>query len=80
MYIEFELPQGAGGTAAAHKRFLIRQAVNKWATKHDVAYTEKTVKYTHRICFTDDAICDFFALSYTGTGKFRIVDPLNNLT
>ena len=79
MYIEFPLPTGPGQTGA-HALLLIRKGVVDWATKHSVAYTEKTIKYTHRVCFTDDSVCNFFALSYAGTGEFRIVDPLNNLT
>lgn len=80
MYIEFQLPNESAGQAAAHTLILVRRAVVDWAVKHDVPYTEKTIKYTHRVCFADDTMCNFFALSYTGFGKFRIVDPLNNLT
>ena len=80
MYIEFQLPSGSAGQAAAHKLLLIRRAVVDWSIKHSITYTEKTIKYTHRVCFADDSMCNFFALSYTGTGEFRIVDPLNNLT
>jgi hypothetical protein len=80
MYVEFPLPNGSAGQAAAHTLLLIRKGVVDWAIKHSVAYTEKTIKYTHRVCFADDSMCNFFALSYDGMGKFRIVDPLNNLT
>jgi hypothetical protein len=79
MYIEFALPKGTGQTGA-HALLLIRKCVADWATKHSVAYTEKTIKYTHRVCFEDDSMCNFFALSYDSMGKFRVVDPLNNLT
>lgn len=80
MYVEFQLPNGSAGQAAAHTLILVRRAVVEWAVKHNVTYTEKTIKYTHRVCFADDSMCNFFALSYVGPGKFRIVDPLNNLT
>ncbi len=80
MYIEFHLPNGSAGQAAAHTLILVRRGVVEWATKHHITYTEKTIKYTHRVVFDDDSMCNFFALSYNGPGKFRIVDPLNNLT
>jgi len=80
MYIEFELSSGAGGAAAMHQWFGIRKSVQQWAKQHQVQFQTKVVKYTGRIVFDDDAMCDFFVLSYTGLGKYRIVDPLNNLT
>jgi hypothetical protein len=79
MYIEFQLPNGSAGQAAAHTLLVIRKQVVEWATKHSVQYSEKTVKYTHRIVFEDDSMCNFFALSFEGR-PFRVVDPLNNLT
>jgi hypothetical protein len=80
MYIEFQLPSGSAGQAAAHSWATIRRAVSAWAEQHEIPYTTKLIKYTARIVFDDDTLCNFFALSYTGPGRFRIVDPLNNLT
>ena len=58
----------------------IRKSVKEWATKHQIWYDTKVVKYTLRIVFDDDSICNFFVLSYEGKRPYRIVDPLNNLT
>lgn len=80
MYIEFTLPLGATTHVVGNTLILIRRGVVDWAIRHDIAYTEKTIKYTHRIVFDDDAMCNFFVLSYDGPGIFRIVNPLNNLT
>lgn len=80
MYIEFTLPGGAGGLTPQMARHEISLEVLKWAAIHDVKYTTKTVKYTFRIVFDDDSMCNFFAMSFQGRRRFRIVDPLNNLT
>lgn len=80
MYIEFTLPLGATAHVVGNTLIFIRRGVVDWAMKHNITYSEKTIKLTHRIVFDDDSLCNFFILSYTGPGIFRIVDPLNNLT
>jgi len=84
MYIEFSLPNGSAGQAAAHSLIIIRKALVEWSTKYGILYSEKTIKYSHRVCFDDDAHYSLFAMTwnqdrrYYALGKWRIVSDLNN--
>ena len=84
MYIEFHLPKGSAGQAAAHSLTIIRRALVAWSQKYNIQYTEKTIKYTHRVCFEDDNQYSFFAMTwnpdrkYYALGKWRIISDLNN--
>ena len=84
MYIEFQLPNGSAGQAAAHSLTIIRRALAAWSQKYNIQYTEKTIKYTHRVCFEDDNQYSFFAMTwnpdrkYYALGKWRIISDLNN--
>ena len=84
MYIEFSLPNGSAGQAAAHSLIIIRKALVTWAEKYNIYYTEKTIKYSHRVAFDDDAHYSLFAMTwnpdrrYYALGKWRIVSDLNN--
>lgn len=80
MYIEFSLPTGAGGMGALMVRGEIQKDLVQWVAKHNIPYSTKTVKYTFRVAFNDDANCEFFVLSFQSNRPFRVVDPLNNLT
>ena len=84
MYIEFDLPKGSAGQAAAHSLMLIRRALVKWGLKYSIPYTEKTVKYTHRVCFEDPNHYSFFSMTWNpekrfhALGRWRIIADLNN--
>ena len=80
MYIEFALERDQQGYYSEFDLMVIKRDIQKWAKKHGIPFKTKSIKYTVRVVFEDDSLCNFFALSYTGPGKFRIVDPLNNLT
>jgi hypothetical protein len=86
MYIEFKLPQESAGQAAAHALLIIRKELVNWATKYSIEYTEKTIKYTHRVTFDDDSSYSLFAMSWNpakksyALGRWRIVSDLNNKT
>ena len=86
MYIEFKLSQGAAGQAAVHALYMIRKDLVSWATKYSIKYTEKTIKYTHRVTFDDDSYYPFFAMTWNPDKKYhflsnwRIVSDLNNKT
>ena len=86
MYIEFSLPNGSAGQATAHSLIIIRKALVEWGLKYNIPYTEKTIKYTHRVCFDDPNQYSFFAMTwnpdrrYYVLGKWRIVSDLNNKT
>ena len=79
MYVEFKLPDTITGASL----LLLRRSICDWANKYQVPYTEKTIKYTHRVCFNDDEHYSFFAMTYPQTDYFlqyRIVVDLNNKT
>lgn len=84
MLIEFQLPMGAGGMAAAHALGIIRQELRAWSKKYQISYTEKTVRYTHRVCFDQDEHYSFFALTWHPKGqpttwlKFQLISDRNN--
>jgi hypothetical protein len=84
MYIEFSLPNGSAGQAAAHSLMIIRKGLVEWGLKYDIPYSEKTIKYTHRLCFDDPEHYSFFAMTwnpekrYHALGRWRIVSDLNN--
>jgi len=61
MYIEFRLPQGAG---AGYALDFIKQEVEKWAERYQIKYTEKTIKYTHRVAFDQDEYYSLFSMTW----------------
>jgi hypothetical protein len=64
MLIEFPLPSGAGGMVTAMARNVLQQKIKAWAQRHEVEYTEKTVRHTHRLCFDDDRYYTLFMMSW----------------
>lgn len=84
MYIEFSLPNGSAGQAAAHVNYIITQHLQEWSEKYNIPYTTKIIKYIKRVPFEDDAHYAFFAMTwnpdkkYHSLGKWRIVSDLNN--
>jgi len=86
MYIEFSLPDGSAGQTAAYSLVLIRKGLIEWGLKYEIPYSEKTIKYTHRVTFNDDTHYSLFAMTWNPDKKFyvlgrwRIVSDLNNKT
>lgn len=84
MYIEFSLPNGAAGQAAAHANYIITQALHDWSDRYNIPYNVKNIKYFKRITFDDDAHYSLFAMTWNPDRKFyalsrwRIVSDLNN--
>lgn len=79
MYVEFKLPREH--YYAGPYLLKIRHAIVEWAERYQIPYTEKTVKYTHRLCFEHDKHYDFFALTFPQTHEalhYRIISDLNN--
>ena len=79
MYVEFKLPRE--NYKAGPYLLTIRRTIVNWAARYQIPYTEKTVKYTHRLCFESDQHYDFFALTFPQTHEalhFRIISDLNN--
>ena len=86
MYIEFSLPHGAAGQAAAHASRIITRALHEWSDRYNIPYNVKNVKYIKRVTFDDDAHYAFFAMTwnpdrrYYALSRWRIVSDLNNKT
>lgn len=86
MYIEFSLPQGAAGQAAAHANHIINCALHDWSDRYDIPYNVKNIKYFKRITFDEDAHYAFFSMTWNPDRKFyalsrwRVVSDLNNKT
>ena len=84
MYIQFSLPSGAAGQAAAHANRIITLALHEWANKYDIQFSVKNVKYFKRVTFDDDAHYSLFAMTwnpdrkYHALARWRIVSDLNN--
>jgi hypothetical protein len=78
MYIEFQLPNGSAGQAAAYARYHIQLDLKEWERIHGISYTEKTVKYTHRVCFNTPEEYSLFLISWdpkTNFAKnFKVID------
>ena len=63
--------------------YAIRDSLLAWSVKHDIPYTQKTIKHTHRVAFDNDEFYTFFTLTWNPRGyhvlsQFRIVSDLNN--
>ena len=84
MYLEFRLPQGAGGLAAAHAQYILRKEIDKWASKYNLQYQTKTIKYTLRVTFNSDEYYTLFGLTWVTDPKYpswtnyRLITDLNN--
>jgi hypothetical protein len=84
MYIEFSLPNGAAGQAAAHANHIINKYLHEWSDRYNIPYNVKNIKYFKRITFDDDAHYSLFAMTWNPDRKFyalsrwRIVSDLNN--
>jgi hypothetical protein len=84
MYIEFQLPSGSAGQAAAHANHIITTALHKWSEHYEIPYTTKLHKYKRRVAFNDDAHYSLFAMTWNPDKKYhvlsnwRIISDLNN--
>ena len=73
MFIEFQLPQDE---SYGHVLNLIRLDIVDWATRYNIPYTQKTIKYTHRLAFDDERNYSFFAMTWQSQPPipFKIID------
>jgi hypothetical protein len=83
MFIEFQLPTGSAGMAAGMMLQTIKRELAKWSERHNISYTSKTVRYTHRVCFDEDKMYDFFVMSWNPHGsdvlnRYVVVSDRNN--
>ena len=70
MYIVFHLPRGAGGQSANHALYEIKQEVQRWAEQYGIRYTQKTIKYDHRVAFDKDDYYTLFAMTWNPPKRF----------
>jgi len=84
MYIEFQLPRGAGGQAANYALGLVRNKLSSWAAKYNIKYRTKIFKYTLRVTFDADESYTLFAMTWINNSKhpswtsYRLITDLNN--
>ena len=84
MYIEFQLPMGAGGQTASYALGTIRNQLILWAKKYNIEYRTKVFKYTLRVTFESDQSYTLFAMTWVADPKhpswttYRLVTDLNN--
>ena len=77
MYIEFELDKDQPGA----NLLLIRHHLVKWANQNDqIKYTEKTIKFKHRVTFDDEKLYTYFALTWNSIQhkwlEYRLIEPM----
>lgn len=65
MHIEFTLPNGAGGMAAAYRAHRLSTQINEWAKLHNIQ-VKKYNAPAYRLCFEFAKNSDYtlFALSW----------------
>lgn len=70
-YIEFRLPSGAGGMAAAHYHQRIKKIVTEWADQNNYSIDNWTLVKQHQpylcISFNSEAAYTLFALTFDST-------------
>lgn len=64
MYIEFPLPPGAGGIAAAHANSALSRMLQAWSEKYNIPYRKKVEKYRVKVTFDDNKAYAVFALTW----------------
>jgi hypothetical protein len=70
VFIEFELPQDE---SYGYVLNLIRLDIVDWATRYNIPYTQKTIKYTHRLGFNKEKYFSLFSLTWDYF-EFKIID------
>jgi hypothetical protein len=73
VFIEFSLPEN---NSYNYVLTLIKLNIVDWATQQQIPYTEKTIKYTHRLAFNQDEHYTIFSMTWNPTPnlEFKIID------
>jgi hypothetical protein len=71
MFIEFKLPRDK---SYGHTLGIIKLSINDWSARYDIPYTQKTIKYTHRLAFDQDRHYTFFATTWTPNLEYQLID------
>lgn len=75
MYVQFDLPQGLTYVVVE----AIKSSIKLWANRYEIpdsGYSQKTIKYTHRLGFNRPEYFSLFSMTYTDF-EFRIVNVQN---
>ena len=68
MYIRFRLPQYGD----YHRTLeFIKNQVQAWAEQYGVRYTQKTIKYEHRVAFDHDETYTLWSMTWAPPEKLR---------
>lgn len=70
MFIEFELPQDE---SYGYVLNLVQLDIIDWATRYNIPYTQKTIKYIHRLAFDQDQHYTIFATTWNSKLKYKII-------
>ena len=71
MFIEFKLPQDESYGFVLN---LIQLDIAEWANRYGIPYTQKTIKYTHRLAFDQDRFYTVFATTWKSEFDYQLVD------
>jgi hypothetical protein len=75
VYVEFDLPPDLRNIVAE----AIKASIRLWVDKYQIpaaGYSQKTIKYTHRLGFNREEYFSLFSMTYTDF-NFRIVNISN---
>lgn len=84
MYIEFQLPTGAGGMAAQYVNGALNRNLHQWSDRYQVPYNKKIHKWMVRVTFDDDAHYSLFAMTWQPQAEhmenylknYKFVEPM----
>ena len=71
MYIEFQLPKDGGYTATLGA---YKIAVARWASRQNIDYADKTIKFRYRVTFDQDEYYTVFALTWDSDFEYNLID------
>ena len=63
MYIEFQIPKHTG-VAAQHALWEIKTEIESWSQRYGISYTQKTIKWTHRLGFQKEEHFSLFSMTW----------------
>jgi len=71
VFIEFALPRDE---SYGYVLNLIRLDIVDWSTRYNIPYTQKTIKYTHRLAFEEDRFYTVFATTWNSKIEYQLID------
>jgi hypothetical protein len=71
VFVEFKLPHD---DSYGYVLNLIQLDIVDWSTRYNIPYTQKTIKYTHRLAFDQDRYYTVFATTWNSRFEYQIID------